>query len=579
MTRIRTALTALITAAAFALPAAATPPAAEADTTTETSSAPSATATQASTHTVAGHISDLSPAGANSFGVSGASVTIQDAATGYTIAYGTADSRGDYQITGVPDGDYRVHVTEYHAPYSDADTGLAPAWWGGTPFRSEARILSLTESGNGNGAGTVDVGLPQGASITGSVSTTTWFENNQKSVKTLIQNPDGTWEPAAWASADGGSFRMIGVPDAPQVVLFDNYTSGIGGGQMFSPQYWPGQPSRASATIVRPRAGEQLTGFDAVLGPWRAHFDGRISGADRFEASANMSAAAFEPGVPAVFVADGTNYPDALSAGPVAAAMGGPVLLVRPDSVPSAIAAELDRLDPKAIYVVGGPRAVQPSTFDRIASYASSTTRIGGADRFEASRALARLVTPLIPPGQGSGQSGPQIMFADARGFADALSAGAAVAGSGAVVLVDGSRNSLDAATTALLNELRPGHTWVIGGPNAIAAGLEDSIRSQGWSSQRVGGATRYEVSAALIGFFPRSNDDARVYLAVGTNFPDALSGAALASKKRYSLLITPSTCVPGAVLDRMRDYAEPNAVLLGGPASLGPGVESMQRC
>src|SRR5690606_18161461 len=62
----------------------------------------------------------------------------------------------------------------------------------------------------------------------------------------------------------------------------------------------------------------------------------RIGGADRFATAAQISSGFFEPGVPVVYVTSGMNFPDALAGGPAAASGGGPVLLVRPGSIPDA---------------------------------------------------------------------------------------------------------------------------------------------------------------------------------------------------------------------------------------------------
>ncbi|HTS15840.1 MAG TPA: S8 family serine peptidase, partial [Candidatus Sulfotelmatobacter sp.] len=50
----------------------------------------------------------------------------------------------------------------------------------------------------------------------------------------------------------------------------------------------------------------------------------RLSGATRYDTSAAISRATFQPGVDAAFVVSGLNFPDGLAAGPAAAAMGGP---------------------------------------------------------------------------------------------------------------------------------------------------------------------------------------------------------------------------------------------------------------
>ena len=63
-------------------------------------------------------------------------------------------------------------------------------------------------------------------------------------------------------------------------------------------------------------------------------------------------------GASSVFIAAGTAFPDAL-AGAVAAGLAGvPVILTRPDTVPDASLAEVRRLAPAGLVVLGGTGAV-----------------------------------------------------------------------------------------------------------------------------------------------------------------------------------------------------------------------------
>ena len=70
-----------------------------------------------------------------------------------------------------------------------------------------------------------------------------------------------------------------------------------------------------------------------------------------------------------VYVANGMNSPDALAGAPVAGKNDAPVLLVRQGSIPSVIAAELDRLDPGRIVVLGGTAVVGDAVFQALDRY------------------------------------------------------------------------------------------------------------------------------------------------------------------------------------------------------------------
>ncbi|MBC7294204.1 MAG: cell wall-binding repeat-containing protein, partial [Thermoleophilia bacterium] len=73
-------------------------------------------------------------------------------------------------------------------------------------------------------------------------------------------------------------------------------------------------------------------------------------GSDRYATAILVSQAAFAPGVEAVVLAKGDDFADALSAGPLAAAYGGPVLLTPSTSVIPAVLDEIARLNPTRIF-------------------------------------------------------------------------------------------------------------------------------------------------------------------------------------------------------------------------------------
>jgi hypothetical protein len=84
----------------------------------------------------------------------------------------------------------------------------------------------------------------------------------------------------------------------------------------------------------------------------------RVFGPDRSATSAAVARAAFPGTAPVVHLATGASFPDALAGGPAAALGGGPLLLVRKDCVPAAVQAQVDRLAPARVVVLGGASAV-----------------------------------------------------------------------------------------------------------------------------------------------------------------------------------------------------------------------------
>lgn len=96
----------------------------------------------------------------------------------------------------------------------------------------------------------------------------------------------------------------------------------------------------------------------------------RLSGRDRYETAAEVSYAFWGDGSAAVvFLASGTALPDALALGPSSANLG-PVLLTERDRLPDATRAELQRLRPCLVVVVGGTPSVSDGVFADAEQYA-----------------------------------------------------------------------------------------------------------------------------------------------------------------------------------------------------------------
>lgn len=192
----------------------------------------------------------------------------------------------------------------------------------------------------------------------------------------------------------------------------------------------------------------------------------RWSGADRYETSAAISAASFPAGTNTVFVASGQVFTDALSGAPVAGRSGAPVLLVPATVIPASIAAELTRLAPQRIVVLGGPNTISPALVTALAAYADSVVRLFGADRFSTSTAItaANYDSPTAT-----------LFIASGRVYTDALS-GAPVAGTmeSPILLVD--TDALPAATTTEIRRLKPTRIVILGGPSTVSLEVQGEL-------------------------------------------------------------------------------------------------------
>ena len=201
---------------------------------------------------------------------------------------------------------------------------------------------------------------------------------------------------------------------------------------------------------------------DSILAKLDAYDTGggvsRLAGADRYGTAAAVSAATFAPGVPIAFVATGTNFPDALAGGVAAARLGGPVLLTKGHAIPGSTAAELRRLLPARIVVLGSTSSINSAVATALNEFApGAVSRIGGADRY----ATAALVSATFIP------SAPALFVASGRSFPDALVAvPAAHRSAGSLLLVPGT--SVPSSVRSEAARLRPSRLVLLGGYGSI---------------------------------------------------------------------------------------------------------------
>ena len=321
----------------------------------------------------------------------------------------------------------------------------------------------------------------------------------------------------------------------------------------------------SSLSTFAPRAPEGTAYRDHLLslGP----VVDRVWGADRYSGAITVAKAAYPTTAPVVYVATGTNYPDALSASAAAAHEGGPLLLTAPTSLRPDIAAEISQLHPARIVIVGGTASVSAEVESQLVALQPNTVRISGADRYATSRAL---VAAAFLAGVS------QVYVATGQSFPDALSAAAGGKAGAPVLLVPGTSSTLDSQTIRALTKLDPQQIRIVGGDSAMNSHLDQQFQAIA-PTDRVAGSDRYATSVALNAAAYSSAD--RVFLATGANFPDALGGSAWAASVLAPLFVVPTTCVPQSTLDEIGALGASYVTLLGGTSTLTAGVSSLIPC
>ncbi len=294
----------------------------------------------------------------------------------------------------------------------------------------------------------------------------------------------------------------------------------------------------------------------------------RWAGRNRFETSVTVSQHGFPDGAPIAFIANAEGFADALAAGPVAGARGGPILLTPADALPAIVTDELVRLAPAEVVILGGPGAVSDAVELEIETLLGiDALRLGGADRYETAGAIAEYGFPIATG----------VFVASGAGFADALSAGPVGAISGRPLLLT-EPNQLSPAAAAQITRLGNPNVTVLGGSGAVSDAVFAAIDAlTSGTVERISGSDRYRTGVELSS--ASFTTAQHVVLTTGTNFPDALSGVPVAAKLGAPVLLTRAPCVSDAVIGEIERLGAATVIVIGGPGVVSNAAANLTKC
>ncbi|MCS5713866.1 cell wall-binding repeat-containing protein [Herbiconiux sp. CPCC 205716] len=327
---------------------------------------------------------------------------------------------------------------------------------------------------------------------------------------------------------------------------------------------------RLQLTVTDPTGAIVTSEVNCAITVQQAPKVNRIGGADRYAQAIALSAAAF-PTADLAYVVTGERFADALSAGSVGAQHHAPLLLTPSGALPNGLIDELKRLKVKDVVIVGGVNAVSAAVERALRSGSGAeVTRIGGADRYEVSRALisdARFGMPKTS----------SIFLATGTDFPDALTATPAAFTDGSpVMLVNGRAATLSSAEIGTLDNFGVREATIVGGPLTVSDALLKDITTR-FAAERLAGADRYATGAIVNHDVFKSAS--RVFIASGATFPDALSGGVPAGVSSNPLYVTTPECLSPEVYFEIGRLAPVDVTILGGLKAVGPALDTLTPC
>lgn len=277
----------------------------------------------------------------------------------------------------------------------------------------------------------------------------------------------------------------------------------------------------------------------------------RLAGEGRAETAIEVSQAAFDDGAAgAVLLASQNNFPDAVVGAPLAAAVGGPVLLTRLSVVPDPVLDEIERVLPAGgdVYILGGPSAIGSEVAEQLGRAGYEVTRLSGDGRIDTALEIAETTVEL------TGTKPRRILLAPGGDFPEALLAGAyAPLNEGVALLINSA--SIPAQVQAFIDA----------NPDAQVLGVGPEAREligNGWA-----GATPGHTSAlmgrSVVGY-------TEVAVATYESFPDGLAGGAFAAQQGIPLFLSASDAVDVELLQHLEDRGPfDDITVFGGTAAI----------
>jgi len=300
---------------------------------------------------------------------------------------------------------------------------------------------------------------------TGSLATPVTIAVVSNSALNRISGADRFGTAIATSAAE---FPTAGSAGAVVLARFDDYPDALVGAALAAARTAPllfanggtlTPPTQAEVVRVLPagRTVYLLGGTSAVPETVAALLSSlgyvvvRYGGADRYATALAVADALGDPST--VMLATGTNFPDALAAGPAAASVGGVVLLSAGSALTPNVSAYLTA-HPGKVYAIGGPAII---------AYPPATAVVG-ADRYATASAVAtKFFTSPTTIGVASGVA-----------FADALAGGALLAHKDGPLLLS-DPGVLSGPTTSYLaaNKATVTNSLIFGGTSAISSTVQ----------------------------------------------------------------------------------------------------------
>jgi putative cell wall-binding protein/spore germination protein YaaH len=325
-----------------------------------------------------------------------------------------------------------------------------------------------------------------------------------------------------------------GFPIANLTVTLLGHTATTNGSGQASFTVDPASVGSDSIAVTDPSGQAVANTTVSVAAPTIA----RLAGATRYQTAIQLANSALSE-AHTVILTTATNYPDALSGAPLAKALGAPILLTDPTTLTAATAKELANLGAKNVVLLGGPAAIAPAVSTTLQQEGYTVTRYAGASRFGTAAEIAMAL----------GDPSRIAVIANGDSFQNALAVAPIAASQGWPLLLANGQNQtapLTHSSIEALEKLGVTSVYIIGDTTEIPASISGQLTQLHIQSVRIQGQASagpvYGTNLAVLEYFASKISLSHLYLATGTDFPDALTAAPVAAESDSAVLLIPGT-------------------------------------
>lgn len=275
----------------------------------------------------------------------------------------------------------------------------------------------------------------------------------------------------------------------------------------------------------------------------------RFNGIDRYETAAKVCEDGWQGDSDYAVIVNGENFPDALSAAPLAKKYEAPILLTNKEILNPYTSVQLNRLNVKNVFIIGGKGVVSQSIEDALKARGIKVTRIGGADRYETCISVAQKLGKAT-----------EIAVVNGDGFHDGMSVASIAALKGMPIILTGRDYMPDSVKKYLQANKKLDQAYVVGGK----AQISDTVISYIPSAKRIAEGDIYERNTGIISAFQNEISTGTIFLASAKDFPDSLVAASMAPKTSSPILYIDSP-ISDATMNFLRSNIVNSIKILGG--------------